>query len=201
MGNGQNLGALLGKILRLDVSGPSANLPYRIPSDNPFVSRAGARGEIWTYGMRNPWRFSFDEQGRLWVGDVGQNEREEVDIVEKGGTYGWGTMEGTDCLDQRPCNKEGLLLPILEYETGANCSITGGFVYHGRVIASLQGAYVYGDYCSGRVWALRYDGGQVTEQAELLDSDIMISSFALDPAGEIYVLQHAGAGGIFKLVP
>jgi glucose/arabinose dehydrogenase len=200
MGNGQNVGVILGKILRLDVSG-GGNQPYQIPADNPFAGRPGARGEIWAYGLRNPWRFSFDPQGRLWVGDVGQNEREEIDVVTRGGNYGWGIMEGMDCLDQRPCNKEGLVLPIFEYNTGANCSITGGFVYRGSSIPALQGAYVYADYCSGRIWALRYDGANVTEQAELLDAPFPISSFAQDRAGELYVLAHGDAGGIFKLAP
>jgi glucose/arabinose dehydrogenase len=200
MGNGQNLGVILGKILRLDVSGTGAD-PYRVPADNPFTGRAGARAEVWAYGFRNPWRFSFDPQGRLWVGDVGQNAREEIDVVTRGGNYGWGIMEGMDCLDQRPCNREGLILPIFEYATGANCSITGGFVYRGSGIAALRGAYVYADYCSGRIWALRYDGAAVTEQAEMLDAPIMISSLAQDRGGELYALAHAEAGGIFRIVP
>jgi glucose/arabinose dehydrogenase len=203
MGNGQNLGALLAKILRIDVSGGGA---YRIPLDNPFVGRAGARGEVWAYGVRNPWRFSFDSAtGRLWLADVGQDRREEVNVVEKGGNYGWNVLEGSECLGGgTACARDDKILPILEYETGANCSITGGFVYHGSQIASLQGAYVYGDYCSGRVWGLRYDGSRVRQQAQLTDSSFRISSFAVDNSGEIYVIAHgesASQSGIFKLVP
>ena len=202
MSNGQNLGVLLGKILRIDVASASANLPYAIPADNPFLGRAGARGEIWAYGVRNPWRFSFDPQtGDLWVGDVGQNEREEVNLVTKGGNYGWAIMEGTGCLGQPPCDQEGLMVPIKEYETGQNCSITGGFVYRGTAIPVLRGAYVYSDYCSGRIWALRYNGSTVTADGELFDANIQISSFARDNDGELYVLAHGDAGGIFKLVP
>jgi glucose/arabinose dehydrogenase len=200
MGNGQNLGALLGKVLRLDVSG-GASAPYRVPADNPFAGREGARGEIWAYGLRNPWRFSFDPAtGQLWLGDVGQNEREEVNIVTRGGNYGWGVMEGTGCLGQRACDREGKILPVKEYETGQNCSITGGFVYRGSAIPALRGAYVYADYCSGRIWALRYDGSSLTADAELIDAPLMISSFARDNAGELYVLAHGDNGGIFKIV-
>jgi glucose/arabinose dehydrogenase len=203
MGNGQNLGVLLGKILRIDVAGGGN---YRIPSDNPFAGRAGARGEIWAYGIRNPWRFSFETPtGRLWLGDVGQNEREEINVVEKGGNYGWNVMEGTGCLGGgNGCSRNGLSLPILEYETGANCSVTGGFVYRGNEIAALRGAYVYGDYCSGLVWALRYDGSRVTEQSQIASAGFRISSFTQDRNGELYVIAHgesAAQAGIYKLVP
>src|SRR5262249_16811265 len=143
MGNGQNKKVLLGKILRIDVSGVSGNLKYRIPSDNPFAGATdGSRGEIWAYGMRNPWRFSFDAQtGTLWAGDVGQSAREEVDIVEKGKNYGWNIMEGSGCRGGTSnCNRDGLTPPIFDYPTTSpNCAITGGFVYRGKQIAALEG--------------------------------------------------------------
>jgi glucose/arabinose dehydrogenase len=206
-GNGQNLGVLLGKLLRIDVGGTSPGLAYRIPPDNPFAGRQGARGEIWAYGLRNPWRFSFDrETGQLWLGDVGQNFREEIDIIEKGGNYGWSVMEGMQCRGGGSnCDRAGLIPPVIDYPTtgfGGDCSVTGGFVYRGSAIPALRGAYVYGDYCSGKIWALRWDGSRVMEQGLLIDSDIMISSFAQDAQGEIYALAHsAQGGGIYKLVP
>jgi glucose/arabinose dehydrogenase len=202
MKNGQNLNVLLAKILRIDVSGAGNGLAYRIPADNPFAGKSGNRGEIWAYGLRNPWRFSFDRQtGDLWVGDVGQNAFEEIAIVTKGGNYGWSVMEGNQCLGGgRSCDASGLTPPIFDYPTGENCAITGGFVYRGSAIPRIQGAYIYGDYCSGRIWGLRYNGRQVTAQAQLIDSPMQISSFATDHDGNIYALAYATSGGIFRIV-
>jgi glucose/arabinose dehydrogenase len=199
--NGQNLNAMLGKIHRIDVSKPSGNLPYTVPPDNPFAGRNDARGEVWAYGLRNPWRFSFDmATGQMWAGDVGQNAREEVDLITKGGNYGWKTMEGTQCLSGNSCDRTGLVLPVIDYGTsGGRCSVTGGYVYRGSAIPSLRGAYVYGDYCSGEIWALRYDGAKVTEQAKIAELDGQLSTFAQGPDGEIYALSYANNGGIFKL--
>jgi glucose/arabinose dehydrogenase len=195
----QNLGELLGKILRIDVSGASATAPYKIPPDNPFANQAGARAEIFAYGLRNPWRFAFDPAtNALWVGDVGQNNWEEIDIVTKGGNYGWPQMEGTHCNAARGsnCQREGTVAPVLDYPTASpNCSVTGGFVYRAGRIPSLEGAYVYGDYCSGKIWALRYDGKKVTEQTEIADLPVNISSFATDRAGNLYALAHSDSGG------
>ena len=202
MGNGQNRNVLLGKLLRLDVSKAAAGLAYSIPADNPFAGQANARAEIWAYGLRNPWRFSFDAQtGQLWLADVGQDTREEVDIITRGGNYGWSIMEGAQCLSGASCNRSGLTLPVIDYANGEDCSVTGGFVYRGQAIAPLQGAYVYADYCSGKVWALRYDGTKLTQQGLIADAPFFISSFAVDAQGELYVLQHDAAGGVFKLVP
>lgn len=201
-GNGQNTNAFLGKILRIDVRGTSSGRAYAVPSDNPFVGRAGSRDEIYAYGFRNPWRFSFDRlTGALWVGDVGQNTREEVDVVTKGGNYGWNITEGFDCRGGgNSCSKDGLIAPVLDYPTGADCAVTGGFVYRGSAIQSLTGAYVFGDYCSGKIWGVRYDGKGATEPALLLDSSIQISSFAEGNDGDLYALQHApSGGGIFKI--
>jgi glucose/arabinose dehydrogenase len=199
----QDLGQLLGKILRIDVSGSANGLPYKIPPDNPFVGKAGARAEIYSYGMRNPWRFSFDSAtGALWVGDVGQNAWEEVDIITKGGNYGWPQLEATHCNSARSnsCSPEGTVLPVTEYPTASpNCAVTGGFVYRAGRIPSLQGAYVYSDYCSGKLWALRYDGSKVTEQAQVADLNANVSSLAMDAAGNLYALDHKDAGGIYLI--
>jgi glucose/arabinose dehydrogenase len=202
MGNGQNLGTLLGKLLRIDVSGEGG---YRVPSDNPFVGRQDARGEIWAYGLRNPWRFSFDPQtGDLWASDAGQNAREEIDLITKGSNYGWAIMEGSQCLGGgNDCNQNGLTLPVFDYgDEDGNCAVIGGFVYRGQAIAGLRGAYVYADYCSGKLWALRRQGNAASEQGQIAEAEFLISSFAQGNDGEIYGLEHAASGGgIYKLVP
>ena len=201
-GNGQNLSTLLAKLLRIDVSGGGA---YKVPSDNPFVGRQGARGEIWAYGLRNPWRFSFDKvAGALWLADVGQDAREEVDIITRGGNYGWSVMEGSQCLGGGTgCNHDGMQPPIIDYANAGNdCSITGGFVYRGSAVPALQGAYVYADYCSGKIWGLRAQGSVRGENAQIGSAGFNVSSFAQGNDGEIYVLQHSDSGGgIYQLIP
>ena len=196
--NGQNLGTLLGTILRIDTEQTQENASYGIPADNPFVGKTGARGEIWAYGLRNPWRFSFDmETGDLWVGDVGQNALEEVDIVHPGANYGWNVMEGSRCFRSPSCNADEFQSPVTEYGRNLGCSITGGYVYRGQRLTALDGVYLYADFCSGRIWGLRYDGEAVTEQAELARAPFEISSFGEDADGEIYVLGFDG--GIYTL--
>ena len=199
-GNGQNLGTVLGSILRIDVSGLSAPGDYEIPADNPFVGTEGAQEEIWAFGLRNPWRFSFDsETGLLWAADVGQNLWEEIDIIAKGANYGWNIMEGSHCYSPSTgCNQSGLTLPIFEYDHSQGCSVTGGYVYRGDQIPSLQGYYIYGDYCSGNIWALAYNGSVVTENILLVDSGLIITSFGEDLAGNLYILDRQG--GIYTLV-
>ncbi|BAU49507.1 glucose sorbosone dehydrogenase [Sulfurifustis variabilis] len=203
-GHGQNAGTLLGALLRIDVDAVDPPLAYRIPPDNPFVGQAGARGEIYAYGLRNPWRFSFDpETGLLYLGDVGQGAREEIDVVTRGGNYGWRIMEGDICTPgvNPRCDPTGLIPPIHVYPTGdLGRSVTGGFVYRGTRVPALTGLYVYADYLSGRIWALRYDGTRVTEQRELLHTPYRISTFGRDDEGELYVADHAG-GRIFRIVP
>jgi glucose/arabinose dehydrogenase len=191
----QNLGTLLGKLLRIDPM-PSAGRQYTIPGDNPFVGRSGARGEIWAFGLRNPWRFSFDrETGDLWVGDVGQNAVEEVDFAPASSTggenFGWPGMEGTR--SNKGGRPAGAVDPIVDYrQADGGCSVTGGYVYRGTRVPALAGAYLYGDYCAGNVLALRQSGGQVTEQADLgVDVD-SLSSFGQDGAGELYALSLDG---------
>jgi len=197
--NSQSLRSMLGKIHRIDVRGIPGG--YRIPPDNPCVDVPGARGEIWAYGLRNPWRFSFDRAtGRLWAGDVGQNAWEEIDVIEKGKNYGWNLMEGTHCFSPPSgCNSTGLEMPVAEYGRDDGCSVTGGYVYRGKAIPALAGAYLYADFCSGRVWALWHDGAAITRQQQLLDTGLQITSFAEDLAGEVYLLSWNQ--GIFRLVP
>ena len=198
-GNGQDLGTLLGSILRIDVSTVDSTGAYAVPSDNPFVGHSGARPEIWAYGLRNPWRFSFDRAtGDLWTADVGQNRFEEVDIIRPGLNYGWNIMEGEECFARSDCDRTGLEIPVAEYGREDGCSVTGGYVYRGSSLPSLYGAYVYGDYCSGRIWALRHDGDEVTEHMQIVDSGLRIPSFAEDAAGELYVLSFDGT--IYRLV-
>ena len=201
-GNGQKVGTLLGSLLRIDVDGVSQDKNYRIPTDNPFVGVDDALDEIWAYGLRNPWRFSFDEAtDLLWVGDVGQGSWEEIDVVSAGGNYGWKVMEGAHCFaPSTGCNQSGLELPVAEYSHDEGCSVTGWYVYRGRGMPSLIGAYVYADFCSGRIWGVRYDGQSVTESARLVDSSsLFISSFGEDLASNLYVLSYNG--GIYRLVP
>ena len=197
--NGQNFGTLLGTILRLDVTGLPDGTAYLIPPDNPFVGVAGAREEVWAYGFRNPWRFSFDETGRLWVADVGQQLWEEIDLVEPGLNYGWNVMEGAHCFSPGlDCDTVGLELPVIEYDHSDGCSVTGGYVYRGQAIPSLVGSYLYGDFCSGKIWGMRYDGQSVTYHELLVDSNLSITSFGEDGAGNLYILSRYQ--GVYILV-
>jgi uncharacterized protein (TIGR03437 family) len=186
--NGQNRAALLGKLLRLDVE--SVPDQVRIPPDNPFANTPGARPEIWALGLRNPWRFSFDRAtGDLWIADVGQDSFEEVNFqpaASRGGeNYGWNAMEGMHCYLAN-CNQQGLTMPVAEYPHGQECSITGGFVYRGRVSPGLRGTYIYGDFCSGRIWGVERAGAGWRNRL-LLASGFGITTFGEDEAGEIYV--------------
>ncbi len=189
--NAQNLETFLGKILRIDIE----KEPYAIPQDNPFVGNANAQGEIWAYGLRNPWRFSFDRcTGRLFAGDVGQNRLEEIDLIEKGKNYGWRIMEGSQCYDPPTlCNTQGLELPIAEYDHSLGCSVTGGYVYRGTQYPSLVGHYLFGDYCSGRIWSLVQEPSGKWTMRQLIDSPFSISSFGEDEQGELYVVHYGGA--------
>ncbi|MEE8464893.1 MAG: PQQ-dependent sugar dehydrogenase [Dehalococcoidia bacterium] len=198
-GNGQNLSTLLGSILRIDVSGVGPGAGYVVPAGNPFIELPTARGEIWAYGFRNPWRFSFDRQnGDLWAGDVGQNSYEEVDLVLRGGNYGWNTMEGGHCFSPRTgCDPSGTESPVIEYSADRGCSVIGGYVYRGAGIPSLNGAYLYGDFCSGEIHAFRFSNGEVAGHRLLVDSGLSITSFGEDESGEIYVLSQDG--GIYRL--
>jgi len=191
LSNGQNRSTLLGKILRINVDSPSSELNYSIPMDNPFVGNTlGYKEEIYAYGFRNPWRFSFDPAtGKLWVGDVGQDRMEEIDIVEKGKNYGWNIMEGTLCYNPiSGCNQSDLELPFYEYDHSLGDAIIGGFVYHGSLLPELTGYYVYGDYGSGRIWVLAANG----TNALLVQSSLTISSFGIGENEELYVCAFDG---------
>jgi glucose/arabinose dehydrogenase len=195
-GNGQNRATLLGTILRLDVDGGS---PYAIPADNPFVGQAGVRAEIWAYGLRNPWRFSFDRAtGDLYVADVGQSEREEVDVeaagADGGRNYGWNIMEGSGCYGGGTCQTQGLVLPVLEYTHADGCSITGGYVYRGTAVPALAGRYLYSDYCSGWMRTFTLVGGQATDPRDwpALAPGTGVSSFGEDGRGDVYVMTLGG---------
>ena len=193
--NAQNRGVLLGKLLRIDVS----TLPYRIPPSNPFVNTPGARGEIWAYGLRNPWRFSFDRTlGDLFIADVGQNAWEEVDVQPAtsigGENYGWRRLEGTHCFNPtNNCQDPSFVMPILEYShAGGACSITGGYRYRGARYPRMQGIYFYGDYCTGTIWgATQQSNGGWTTQV-LLSTRLAISSFGEDANGELYIADLNG---------
>lgn len=198
---GQSLNELLGKILRIDIDNGE---PYGVPETNPFVNDSAARPEIWSYGWRNPWRFSFDEaNGDLYVADVGQNQYEEIHVelagTESGQNYGWRLMEGAHCFNPTDCDPaaQSLVLPVTEYDHAVGCSVTGGYVYRGSQFPELDGVYFYGDYCSGILWGLRHEADGQWSQAELLRTQETISSFGQDEAGEIYLIDHQGQ--IFQL--
>ena len=189
--HGENPSTLLGSILRIDVDGAS---PYAIPPDNPFAGNdKGYREEIYAYGLRNPWRISFDPPtGRLWAADVGQNLYEEINLIEPGENYGWDVMEGLHCYEpDTNCNEEGLTPPIWEYSHDLGISITGGFAYRGALAPSLAARYVFADYGTGRIWALAWDG--VKAQAEeIMNTRLAISSFGIDAKQELYALAFNG---------
>jgi glucose/arabinose dehydrogenase len=191
----QNMSELLGKVLRIDISPREG---YVVPKDNPFVDQKEIRPEIWSSGWRNPWRMSFDrETGLLWAADVGQDKWEEIDIIEKGGNYGWRIMESFH--DHQPVpNPPKMILPIKEYGHDLGLSVTGGFVYRGKKIPSLIGWYIYGDYSSGRIWGLKYEAGKVTGDELLLHSRAQPVSFGEDVAGELYLCDHNGT--VYRIV-
>lgn len=193
-GNAQNTATLLGNILRFDVSGEGT---YAIPADNPFANGGGA-AEIFAYGFRNPWRFSFDtDTGDLWVGDVGQEGQEEIDLVTLGSNYGWAIMEGEECYEADTCDENGLVLPRAVYGRDGGCSVTGGYVYRGDAMPELEGWYVYGDYCSGNIWAFDTED-DASEPVLIAETGLQIASFWQDAKGEIYLLTFPDA--VAKLV-
>lgn len=197
--NGQNKLSLLGKILRIDVNNGS---PYGIPHDNPFVNKSG-EDEIWAYGLRNPWRFSFDTKtGDLYNADVGQNEWEEINFQpasSKGGeNYGWRILEGFHTFkNDNNTNIDSLTMPVMEYNHSEGCSVTGGYVYRGEQYKQLDGTYFFGDFCTGNIWGLRNKNGE-WEYAKFLKTDHLISSFGQDQAGNIYVIDFK-TGDIYRI--
>jgi glucose/arabinose dehydrogenase len=203
LNNAQTPGTLLGKLLRIDVE--SGEVPYGIPPTNPFLGMAGYRPEIWALGLRNPWRFSFDrETGDLHIGDVGQGNFEEIDFQPAGDpggrNYGWNIMEGDRCYPPGTagCDRSGLALPVFVYDHSLGCSVTGGHVYRGSAFASLQGVYLFGDYCSGRIWGIRKNGAG-WDNALLADTTLSISTFGEDESGNVYLVNHTG-GDLLKIL-
>jgi glucose/arabinose dehydrogenase len=187
--NGQNQNALLGSLLRLDVSGS----PYTIPPTNPYVGQANKRGEIWAKGLRNPWRYAFDAPtGLLYIADVGQNLHEEVDVVaanSAGLNYGWNVMEGLSCYNASTCSQTGFELPLIDYGHNGPCSITGGYVYRGSAIPGIRGHYFYSDYCAGFLRSFRYENGVAVDQKDWGLTMTSVTSFGVDIAGELYVMS------------
>jgi glucose/arabinose dehydrogenase len=193
----QDLSNIYGKILRVDVDSAS---PYAIPPDNPFVNRADAKGEIWVYGLRNPWRFSFDRaNGDMWIGDVGDAREEEVDLVPSGTSgqnFGFPYLEGDLCMDETHCHDPGLVPPLATYGHDMNCAVMGGYVYRGPTAARLVGTYLFGDLCTGGVFAL---ADPSSPRVELGFQPIKISSFGQDSAGDVYVVDMQG-GVIYRVM-
>jgi glucose/arabinose dehydrogenase len=205
-GTGQDVSDLAGSILRIDVASATG---YAIPGSNPFANQAGARGEVWSLGLRNPWRISFDrETGDLYVADVGQNNLEEVNVSPRtsgGGraaNYGWSVTEGSSCFDDPGCDPGEFVLPVVEYDHDDGCSVTGGYVYRGAAMPALAGRYFYADFCSGWVRSFRLESGQAVSEREWpeLGTVGQISSFGEDAEGELYILNASG-GSVYRIVP
>src|SRR5918992_2913152 len=191
-GNGQALDTLLGKLLRIDVDSGGREGGYAVPADNPFLDRSGARPEIWAHGLRNPWRVSFDRAtGRVWIGDVGQSNLEEINRASlrgaRGANFGWNIMEGTSCFATEDCRRTGLEPPVTQYDHAHGCSVTGGYVYRGDAQPELTAGYFFGDFCSGKVWALDSTVDGFKRPTELLDTDHAISSFGESEEGELFL--------------
>jgi glucose/arabinose dehydrogenase len=197
-GNAQDLQTVLGKILRIDVNTTSGGRQYGIPSSNPFAG-GGGLPEIYAYGFRNPWRFSVDAStGRIFVADVGQNSREEIDLLESRGNFGWNVMEGTQCFEPSTgCNMNGLVLPITDYGRDEGGTVIGGYVYHGATISALQNIYVFGDFISGNIWGLQRQTNGSWTRTRLASTDKNISSLGQDQTGELYVVDYSGS--VWKL--
>ena len=211
--NGQNLGTLLAKIIRIDVNNAEGDKPYAIPKDNPFIAREGARPEIWAYGLRNVWRMSFDSKtGDLWAGDVGQDRWEEIDVITRGGNYGWNRREGKHDFaqgkrhygEQPPADP--MIDPVVDYSHREGISVTGGYVYRGKKNPNLQGVYLYADYGSRAIWGLRYECGKVTAHRLVTPGpeSSFITSFGEDAEGELLVCAFDQADGrtgkVYRLV-
>ena len=199
-GNGQNQNAYLAGIIRVNVD---VGDPYSVPANNPFVGQANKKPELWAKGLRNPWRYAFDAAtSLLYVADVGESAREEVDAVSatQGGiNYGWSIMEGTTCFGATTCSQSGLTLPILDYgHTGGACSITGGYVYRGSAIPGIRGHYFYSDYCAGFLRSLRYENGVAVDQKDWGITMSQVTSFGVDVAGELYIMS---ANSVLKVAP
>jgi glucose/arabinose dehydrogenase len=204
--NGQRLDTWLGAMLRIEVDPEYVpeGQPYGIPEDNPFVDEEGALPEIWAYGLRNPWRFSFDrETGDLWIADVGQNRIEEINVAaidDAGLNYGWNPTEGTECYLEEGCDTSGFTLPVMEYPHDFGCSVTGGYVYRGEEMPDLQGQYIFADFCSGLIWSGSSGDGETWTMSTPVETGLAISAFGEDADGNLYVTDLEG-GGVYLIVP
>lgn len=198
---GQDLTDLLSSILRIDVDHASPGKSYEVPPDNPFLSTPGARPEIWAYGLRNPWKMSFDRRtGNLWCGDVGWQEWESIYLIQRGANYGWAATEGSNVIDmQRKGGPSRITPPVVTHPHAESASITGGFVYRGKRLPELVGAYIYGDYETGKIWALWHDGTRITRHEEIADTPWAIVSFAQGEDGELYFLHYGTPGSVHRL--
>jgi glucose/arabinose dehydrogenase len=201
--NGQRLDTFLGKMLRIDVDERDGG-EYGVPQDNPFAEESSARPEIWSYGLRNPWQFSFDrETGALWIADVGQGAFEEInrEARNSGGglNYGWRVVEGNACFEDQDCERESFVSPVATYSHSFGCAITGGYVYRGETFPDLRGAYITGDYCSGNLWALPIGTERATDPRPALSTDFNISSFGEDEEGEVFLTDHGG-GRVVQII-
>jgi len=200
---GQDLSKLLAKVLRIDVDHPTDNKPYSVPTDNPFVGHVVARPETWAYGLRNPWRITCDPKtGHIWVGNNGQDMYEQAYLIERGANYGWSVFEGSyPFYSQRKLGPTPHVKPTVEHAHSESRSLTGGVVYYGSKLPDLRGAYVYGDYSTGKIWGVKHDGKQIVWHRELADTSFQISAIVFDPEGELMVVDHRGEGlaGLYHL--
>ncbi len=200
--NAQNLQSLLGKMLRIDINDTTPAKRYVIPATNPFYNNPSAgKEEIFSWGLRNPWKFSQDPQtGFIYAGDVGQDVYEEIDVIQNGKNYGWRVLEGFQCFNPSSgCDTSGKTMPIKVYShSEGGCSVTGGYVYRGNRRPELRGAYIYGDYCSGKIWMLRYNGSTVSSDSLLIDSPYFITTFGTDQFNELYILSYTPSSKIYR---
>ena len=202
---GQRLDHLLAKVLRIDVDHPEPGKPYAVPPDHPFHQRPGVRAETWAYGLRNPWRASWDPTlHRLWVGQNGQDRLEQIYLVEKGANYGWSVYEGSEPFyPNRPHGPDAVTPPTLEHPHHESRSLTGGVIYTGSTLPELRGAYIYGDYATGKIWAARHDGKQVTWHQKIAESHLGLTDFVTSPKGELWIANYQSneTGGLYRLTP
>lgn len=200
---GQDMTKLLSKVLRIDVDHAPAGATYRVPEDNPFVGQANVRPETWAYGLRNPWRMTTDPKtGHIWVGNNGQDMYEQAYLIERGANYGWSVYEGSHPFYlQRKLGPTGHIKPTVEHAHSESRSLTGGVVYHGSRLPELQGAYVYADYSTGKIWGVKHDGRQITWHREIADTTLQITAITLDVDGELLVVDHRAEGGLYHLMP
>ncbi len=202
LNTGQDNSDLLAAVLRIDVNHADKGKAYRVPSDNPYVGRKNVRPEIWAFGFRNPWKMSFDSRGRLWLGDVGWELWEMIHLIEKGGNYGWSAMEASNPIRPESASQLAPISPpVAAHRHTEAASMTGGYEYRGTRLEKLRGAYIYGDYETGKIWSLRHEGGQVTEHIEIADTPHRIATFGVGNERELYYINYGPESEIYRLIP